>query len=181
MKNKALESRLSDELKDFLHSRKTLHLSSLDQNGHPYASYAPFAIGDDCLYVLLSDIAVHGINLKNNPKAAVLIVEDEAQAQTVFARVRVNYQVSAMQIPHDAGADYERAIDCLYQRQGERIYNLSKMSDFNVFKLIPLGGRYVKDFGRAYTIAGRSLTGESLEHLSDGHKPREEGVVLSGS
>lgn len=179
MKNKAMELRLSDELENFLHSRMTLHLSSLDQEGHPYASYAPFAIGEDCLYVLLSDIAVHGINLRQNPKAAVLIVEDESEAQTIFARIRVNYQVMASHIPHDSGADYEAAVECLYQRQGERIHNLSKMTDFNVFKLTPLGGRYVKDFGRAYSIAGNSLVGENLEHLRDGHKPREGATALT--
>jgi hypothetical protein len=46
------------------------------------------------------------------------------------------------------------------------------MTDFNLFKLTPLGGRYVKDFGKAFTIAGNTLTGESIEHLRDGHKPR---------
>ncbi|WP_085757881.1 HugZ family protein [Oceanicoccus sagamiensis] len=172
MKNKAMENRLADELEEFLMTRRTLHLSTLDQDGHPYASYAPFAKGDDCLYVLLSDIAVHGVNLKNNPKAAVLIVEDESEAQTIFARIRVNYQVQAQHIPFDAGAEYDEGIDCLQKKQGDRVLNLSQLSDFNLFKLTPLGGRFVKDFGRAYTIAGQSLTGESIEHLRDGHKPR---------
>ncbi|WP_339339679.1 pyridoxamine 5'-phosphate oxidase family protein [uncultured Oceanicoccus sp.] len=172
MKNKAMENRLGDELKEFLTSRHTLHLSSLDRNGHPYASYAPYAISDDCIYVLLSDIAIHGINLKNNPKAAVLIVEDESEAQTIFARIRVNYQVEAKHICHEAGEAYDKGIKYLFQKHGERIQNLSELSDFNLFKLIPLGGRFVKDFGRAYTIAGNSLIGESIEHLRDGHKPR---------
>ncbi len=172
MKNKAMEDRLGDELKDFLASRRTLHLSTLDQDGHPYASYAPYAIGNDCIYVLLSDIAIHGINLKHNPKAAVLIVEDESEAQTIFARIRVNYQVKAEHISHKAGKDYDEGIDYLFQKQGERVHNLSQLTDFNLFKLTPLGGRFVKDFGRAYTIAGNSLTGESIEHLRDGHKPR---------
>jgi len=173
VKNKALEDRIADELRDFLQSRRTLHLSTIDENNHPYASYAPFAIGEDCLYVLLSDIAVHGVNLKNNAKAAVLIVEDESEAQTIFARIRVNYQVTAKCIAFDAGEEYDCAIDCLYKKQGERIHNLCQLTDFNVFKLTPLRGRYVKDFGRAYTIAGSSLIGESIEHLRDGHRPRE--------
>ena len=172
MKNKVMEARLGDELQAFLQSRHTLHLSTLDKEGHPYASYAPFAVGDNCLYVLLSDIAVHGINLKNDGKAAVLIVEDESEAQTVFARIRVNYQVTAQHIPFDSGEKYSTGIECLFNKQGERIHDLSKMNDFNLFKLTPLGGRYVKDFGRAYSIAGRSLTGENIEHLREGHKPR---------
>ncbi len=177
MKNKAMEKRLSDELKTFLQSRQTLHLSTLDENGHPYASYAPYAIGDNCLYVLLSDIAVHGENLKNNDKAAVLIVEDESEAQTIFARIRVNYQVIAEYIPFDAGEIYNTGIAYLCNKQGERIHALRKMNDFNLFKLTPQGGRYVKDFGRAYSIAGCSLTGENIEHLRDGHRPRAVSAV----
>ena len=172
MKNKAMETRLADELRSFIASRRTLLLSTIDHNDHPYASYAPYALGEDCLYVLLSDIALHGINLKNTPKAGVLIVEDETEAQTIFARIRVNYQVTSSLIPIDAGAEYDTAIECLYQKQGERIHNLRGLSDFNVFKLTPIGGRYVKDFGRAYSIAGNTLVGESIDHLKDGHKPR---------
>ena len=57
MKNKGLEQKLSDEILDFLNTRKTLNLSSLDADGYPYASYAPFAILNENIYVLLSDIA----------------------------------------------------------------------------------------------------------------------------
>lgn len=172
MKNKAMEERLGDELHSFISSRRTLQLSTIDDNNHPYASYAPYALGNDCIYVLLSDIAVHGVNLKNTPKAGVLIVEDESEAQTIFARVRVNYQVSSTLISIDAGEEYDKAIKCLVDKQGDRINKLRELSDFNVFKLTPIGGRFVKDFGRAYAIAGNTLIGESIDHLKDGHKPR---------
>ncbi len=172
MKNKALETRIGDELMAFIDSRKTLNLSSLDETGYPYASYAPFACGDECFYVLLSDIAVHGRNLRNNPKAAVQIVEDESQAHTIFARIRVNYQIHAEAIAHDSGAEFNAGIDALRARHGDRIDNLARLTDFHLFKLIPLGGRYVKNFGRAYSIAGKTLTGKSIEHLRDGHKTR---------
>jgi putative heme iron utilization protein len=177
MKNKALEIRIADELLGFLDRRRTLHLSTLDESNHPYASYAPYAIGDDCFYVLLSDIALHGINLTSNGKAGVLIVEDESEAETIFARIRVNYQVNAQLIDFDAGEEYERAINCLYKKQGERIHSLRKLTDFNLFKLTPIGGRFVRDFGKAYSIAGNSLTGESIEHLRDGHRPRAESAT----
>jgi putative heme iron utilization protein len=171
MKNKGLEKRLSDEIIDFLNNRKTLNLSSLDEDGHPYASYAPFALGEESIYVLLSDIAVHGRNLKNNPKAAVLVVEDESEAATIFARIRVNYQVKADHVELDS-EDYKAGIKALSEKHGDRIHNLAGLTDFNLFRLTPLGGRYVKDFGRAYAIAGNTLSGESIDHLRDGHKPR---------
>ena len=146
MKNKALQTRLSDEVMTFLQSRKSLHLASLGVDGAPFASYAPFAVGEECLYVLLSEIATHGINLQRNPRASVLVVQDE-----------------------DTAAE---ALGYLSARHGQRPINLSKLQDFKMFRLNPRGGRYVKGFGKAYSLAGNTLAGEALTHLTDGHKPR---------
>mgnify|MGYP003655740122 CR=1 FL=1 len=143
MKNKALQTRLSDEVMTFLQSRKSLHLASLGVDGAPFASYAPFAVGEECLYVLLSEIATHGINLHRNPRASVLEVQDE-----------------------------DTALGYLSARHGQRPINLSKLQDFKMFRLNPRGGRYVKGFGKAYSLAGNTLAGEALTHLTDGHKPR---------
>jgi putative heme iron utilization protein len=177
VKNKALEMRIADQLLTFLNNRRTLHLSTLDENGHPYTSYAPYAIANDCFYVLLSDIALHGVNLKNNGKAGILIVEDELEAHTIFARIRVNYQVNAQQVPFESGDEYDLAIDYLFKKQGDRIHNLRQLADFNLFKLTPFRGRFVRDFGRAYSITGNSLTGENITHLGVGHKPRAKTLV----
>ncbi|AFV00370.1 HugZ family protein [Simiduia agarivorans] len=172
MKNQKLEQKLSDEVMAFIGNRKSLHLASIAPAGEPYASYAPFAIGDECLYVLLSEIALHAVNLQANPRASVLIVEDEDSAPELFARIRVNYSVQAELIAHGA-PDWDVGVAALVARHGERSKNLSELADFRLFRLKPLGGRYVKGFGRAYQLAGNTLAGESIDHLRDGHKKRE--------
>lgn len=171
MKNKTMETRLNEEVMAFIGSRKSLQLASLTGEGTPYASYAPFAIGDDCLYVLISEIAVHATNLLHNPAASVLIIEDEDTAGELFARLRVNYTVEAQHIAVDS-PEWQPAIDILSARHGERIVNLSQLSDFRLFRLVPTAGRFVKDFGRAYSLAGRSLAGEVVNHMRDGHTKR---------
>ena len=174
MKNIAMQDRLDKEILSFIQSRKSLMLSSITEEGAPYASYAPFALTEqqDGFYVLLSVIAVHAKNLLANQKAAVLIVEDEDSADELFARIRTTYQVDAEHIAH--GSDgFEQGIQSLEARHGERSRQLSELSDFNLFKLTPNSGRYVKGFGRAYMLAGNSLTAESIDHLRDGHQQRE--------
>lgn len=171
MKNKSLENRISEEILAMIDSRKSLMLSSLDVDGKPYASYAPFAIGDECLYVLISEIAVHGKNLQLNPEASVLIIEDEDTAEQLFARLRVNYAVNAELVEYESEA-WKVGLSALEQRHGERVSGLSKMADFKLFKLNPQGGRYVKGFGKAYQIEGGSLAGEALTHLRGGHQKR---------
>lgn len=171
MKNKVLEDKISQEIIDIVDSRKSLMLSTLDHEGWPYASYAPFARGEDCLYVLVSEIAVHGINLQVNPNASVLIIEDEDSAGELFARLRVLYRVQAELLTPES-SQWHEGIDILQNRHGDRITNLSQLKDFKLFKLHPRGGRYVKGFGKAYQIEGGSLSGEGLSHLRDGHQKR---------
>jgi putative heme iron utilization protein len=178
MKNQRLENKLKDEILSFIESRKSLQLSSITRDGKPYASYAPFAMGQDSLYVLLSEIAVHALNLQTNPDASVLIIEDEDTAGELFARKRVNYSMTAKMIDLD-DAQWQEGVDILAERHGERINNLSELKDFKLFKLEPTGGRYVKGFGRAYSLAGGSLAGEQLEHMRDGHKKRENLVATA--
>jgi hypothetical protein len=40
--------------------------------------------------------------------------------------------------------------------------------------LTPVSGRYVKSFGKAYTLSGESLSAAVIKHLREGHKPREK-------
>lgn len=172
MKNQKMQQRLSAEIIEFINSRKSLQLSTITQDGSPYASYAPFALGDQCLYVLISEIALHAINLQHNPQASILIIQDEDSAEELFARVRVNYSVNAELIAVDS-EQWHEGITVLTNRHGERISNLSQLADFKLFKLKPTGGRFVKGFGRAYTLAGGTLAGELLSHMTDGHRKRE--------
>jgi putative heme iron utilization protein len=173
MKNKAMENRLNTEIMDFIHSRRSLQLATLDEDGAPFASYAPFAADDDSFYVLLSDIAIHGRNLAREARASVLVIEDEDSAGELFARVRVNYQVRAEELAVNT-AEWHKAVELLAARHGERPRNLSQLSDFRLFRLRPVKGRYVKGFGKAYSLAGGKLGMEGIDHLREGHKPRAE-------
>jgi len=170
MKNQELEKRIQNEIVDFVNTRKTLQLSSITGEGKPYASYAPFALNDESLYVLISEIAVHAVNLQKNPFASVLIIEDEDSASELFARKRVNYSVVSELIQPETES-WQQGIKTLVTRHGDRINNLSDLTDFKLFKLTPTDGRYVKGFGRAYAFKGDSLASE-LEHLRVGHKKK---------
>lgn len=178
MKNSKISANLEQEIHGFIAARKSLHLATLMESGAPYASYAPYASGPDCFYVLLSDIAVHGLNLQHHPIASVLIVEDEDSASELFARKRLSYQVRADRVQFEDDL-WQPTIQQMAHKLGPRIYDLSKLADFHLFTLTPTQGRFVKGFGRAYAFSGESFTGTALDHLRDGHRPRDvkEGAI----
>lgn len=161
------EEKLRLEIEAFISSRKSLMLSTIDEHNLPYASYAPFGIGEGCYYILISEIAIHARNLQIHPKASALIIEDEDSANELFARLRVNYQMDATLLEVDS-SDWNIGLEALVARHGDRAQGLSKLSDFKMFRLTPTSGRYVKGFGRAYSLTGSS----TISHLRDGHKPR---------
>lgn len=156
MKNKSMETRLQQEAMAFVRSRKTLQLASLTAKGEPFASYAPFALGRGGFYVLLSELAVHGKNLQQNARVSILIVEDEDSSDEVFARQRVSCSALAEGIARDT-PDWLAGIQALADRHGERIHQLSQLTDFRMFLLKPANGRFVKGFGRAYELGFETL------------------------
>ncbi len=172
MNKDSLQTRVQEEVLTFINSRKSLQLATSGKNGEPYASYSPFAIGDDCLYVLLSEMAVHATNLQENSVASVLIIQDEDDAKELFARKRINYSITAELLSYD-NENWTLGINTLAERHGDRINKLSQLSDFKLFKLTPTGGRYVKGFGKAYTLAGEGLTGSEVQHMTGGHTKRD--------
>ncbi|MEM9758768.1 MAG: pyridoxamine 5'-phosphate oxidase family protein [Pseudomonadota bacterium] len=176
MKNKALQARLGEEVLSFIDSRRSLQIASLGEDGVPFASYAPFARDDDSLYVILSDIAIHGRNLKREHRASVLVIEDEDSAGELYARVRVSYKVLADALKAGSEA-WENGVAILEKRLGERPRKLSELSDFCVFRLRPQAGRYVKGFGKAYTLEGGTLATATINHLREGHRPREDAIA----
>lgn len=164
--------KVAAEVLAFINSRRSLMLSTLTPDGEPYASYAPFTCVDGQIYLLLSEIAIHAVNLQNNRVASVLIIEDEDSAEELFARRRVSYMVQSEMIKTESEA-WHTGVGYLADRLGPRIEGLSKLTDFKLFRLTPRRGRYVKGFGKAFALEGMNLSGEGISHLRDGHKRRE--------
>ncbi|KZZ65622.1 heme utilization protein HutZ [Oleiphilus sp. HI0130] len=164
--------RIQHDIQSFLENRKTLQLSTVTKEGFPFASYAPFGAGDDCFYVLLSDIARHAVNLVCNPVASVLVIADEAESKELFALERLNYTVDA-ELLEFGSEGWALGIDCMAARFGKRIHDLSSLADFKLFRLQPSEGRYVKGFAKAYSLEGKGFSGVRLNHLREGHKKRE--------
>jgi len=170
-KQERLENRLQPKIAEFREERQTLVLSTLSADGFPHISYAPFVRLADGYYILISEIAEHTQNLLANPNLSFMLLEDEQNAKQIFARHRLTYKANAEVIARESES-WAQAIPALEARFGEIITNLSGLSDFRLFRIEPQTGRYVRGFGKAYTVNGNDDI--DFVHLEQGHKQIKE-------
>ena len=156
MKSDRLNEKLNPEIQAFRDSRQSLQLGTVDPHGKPHTSYAPFAFSERGYYILVSDLAKHGQNLKQSRSVSIMMIEDESEARTVFARRRLSFDTEAVLIERDS-EQWAQGIQLLTDRLGEMATDLSQLGDFNLYRLNPVMGRYVKGFAQAFDVTGEDL------------------------
>ncbi|KJY82836.1 HugZ protein [Vibrio galatheae] len=167
VKQERLQGRLGPEIKEFRQQRRTLQLATVDENGRPNVSYAPYVQNQDGYFVLISEIARHARNLQVNPNVSIMMIEDEESSKQLFARKRLTFDAVASVVERDS-AQWTQVIAQMQQRFGEIIDGLSQLQDFVLFNLKADKGLFVKGFGQAYQVSGDDLV--DFVHLQEGHK-----------
>lgn len=154
----------ANQLLQLLTTQQTLQLATLDTNGNPAISYAPFVrdeIGN--FYIFISGLASHTQDLLQHPAVAVMLIADEQDARQIFARTRVTYQCSAEVVTRDT-PEATSLLDAMQARFGEVVGVLRGLGDFVLFRLKPQSGRFVMGFGQAFVLTGDAL--QTLEHIT---------------
>ncbi|WP_117233160.1 heme utilization protein HutZ [Vibrio maerlii] len=167
VKQERLQGRLGPEIKEFRQERKTIQLATVDEEGRPNVSYAPFVQNQEGYFVLISQIARHARNLLQNPNVSLMMVEDETEAKQLFARKRLTFDAQATVVERDSEL-WVQVVAQMKERFGEIIDGLSQLEDFVLFNLKAEQGLFVKGFGQAYQVSGDDLV--DFVHLQEGHK-----------
>lgn len=166
VKKERLQNRLGPEVQAFRDERLTLQLATIDNQGIPHASYTPFAFDQHGYYILISELAKHGQNLKDNKNISIMMLEDESKAKNLHARKRLTFDTVATELDKKS-VEGIAGINALISRFGEMAENLSLLSDFYLYRLVPSNGRYVKGFGQAFNVSENDLV--EFLHLDEGH------------
>lgn len=153
-------------MKNLINNQKSLMISSLNENKLPEISYAPFVMIDKDIYVYLSRAANHYYNLANDKHCSVMIIEDEKDSKTIFARKRVSFECEATKL--------ENVDETIYNKFDE-VHDKSMMMvlktlDFDIFKLNIKSGRLVKGFGQAFDINIKNKEFELIQVKEINHK-----------
>ncbi|WP_430460640.1 HugZ family protein [Thalassolituus sp. LLYu03] len=165
--NAELQAELFAEYQQFIAGFNSVILAtaSVNQDGYaePESSYAPVLQHDDCFYIYVSALALHTRNLLQYKTASLLFIEDEAQAQNLFARRRVTLQVSAQEVARDS-EQWQILLQAMQDKHGKMVGLLRTLNDFHLLKLTPVSGGYTAGFGKAYRLVGEGLN--QLEPVS---------------
>lgn len=164
MKNQRLASALEQEILDFIDLKKSLMLALVDSQTKPLASYSPFVVQNDSLCILVSALAHHTAILQGTDVASVLIMDDEQDCETIYARRRLQYEMRVTAIKRDS-EQWNTVGEVLLARHGDIVSQLLQLGDFHMFQLSPISGRFVKGFGRAYELSPNTLASDQLDHI----------------
>jgi len=146
-----------NEMRKILERVRSAILASVDSKGQPLSSYAPVWVDDDRrFHVYISSLAKHTAQLKRSGLAGVMIIEDESEADNLFARRRLTVDCRAEVVDRNS-EDWEATMGCMEKRLGETVSSLKSLTDFDLIRLIPSEGRLVFGFGRAYRVFGNGL------------------------
>jgi len=157
------EQNINQAIVELIDSRQSLELATASADGIPCASYAPFVCGEQLqLYVFLSDLAPHTSNIIKNPNVSAMIIEDESNCNNLFARHRLILNCQATRIDRD-DQDFRRWIEKYKIRFGAIVDTLEQLADFNLYRLVPNQGHFVKGFGQAYQLSGSSMN--QIKHI----------------
>lgn len=173
-KARRITGRIAPQVAELKEKAQTLIIASVDSDGNPLASYSPFVILNGFYYILISDVAKHAANLRQRGKANVMLIEDEAQARYIYARERLGFNVIVEEVTAES-EEFVTGVQALGQRFGEIVSELSAMKDFNLFRLTPSQGVYVKGFGQAFVISDNELV--DPVHLTQNHQFNQRTAV----
>ena len=84
------DSKVKNRYEDFLNGFDSLCMSTVDSEGWPLISYAPFVVDDNrSFYVFLSDLAKHTSYLRESGKASVMFIEDENATAQILSLIHI--------------------------------------------------------------------------------------------
>ena len=155
------DKEILDTFKNFDKNKMSLTLSTTSLENEPLTNYAPFVKSEGNYYISVSSMMPHYKNMIETQKAHVLIIEDEAVANHIYARKRLYFSADC-----ELEEDEETIFNLFDERYGESLSFLREMKDFKIIKLIPKEKSLVLGFGAAYKM---DING-NLAHKTGGHK-----------
>jgi heme oxygenase (biliverdin-IX-beta and delta-forming) len=146
------EDFLRHEAREFQSAFRSVLMATVNRDGVPEASYAPYVMDDDgSYYVFVSGLARHTRDFQESGHVSLQFIENEDSAQNLFARRRLTLLCDVSAIPR-ASPVHEEILEHFTQSFGRFVNTLRGLPDFQLFRLTPRSGLYVRGFGQAFRV-----------------------------
>ena len=154
---------VAPKVQELINASKSIILATVDAEGNPNSSYAPFVQVDQTFYILVSFMAKHTKNLADGRKTSIMFIEDESATKQIYARERLTLEATTSQIERDSEV-WNTVVAKFKENHGKVVDVISEMGDFILIALQPVKGSYVNGFGSAYFVDANL---EIVEHRND--------------
>jgi hypothetical protein len=151
------------EYQKLLDNRQSVQLATIGADSLPEASYAPFVWHEGGCYLFLSLLARHTQNLNSNPAISLLLIEDEADSRNQFARRRIIWQGCSEVVGRETDL-FKNVMQAFRERFGDFIDIIEPLQDFQLFKITPTSGRFIRGFAQAFQLSGDGLN--QITHIN---------------
>ena len=139
-------------------------MSTIGNNGRPESSYAPFVVDkNNQFYIYISALARHTKNLLHDSRVGIMFIEPEEQAENIFARKRLTFDCDTEIVVRES-QDWMRIMSLFDDFARDLMQTLRMLADFQLSRLKPNSGLFVKGFGKAYEISGEKM--DQLSHVN---------------
>ena len=142
---------LDSKIKELVQKSKSFILATLDAEGTPNSSYAPFVQVENTFYILVSFLAKHTQNLVEGKKTSIMFIEDECATKQIYARERLTIDAYTSQVERNCEI-WNTVVSQLKETHGKVVEVISEMNDFILIGIHPVKGSYVNGFGSAYFV-----------------------------
>ena len=139
---------------------RNIRLASLGtlRDNAPFVSMVAYVPADDfsAFYVHISRLAQHTMDMLKDKHISLMIAEaDDGRADPLtLARVSIRGVVELMPV----GEPGYTPIKAMYLARFPQSEPLFELSDFEMWRIVPKGGRYIAGLGKAYNLTPDSLS-----------------------
>lgn len=141
---------------------RAVFFSTQNEDDTPEASHAPSLYIDHSFWLLLSTMSAHTRNIRRTGQLSIMVVDMVDKTGNPFARRRQSMLCESKALALDSAVG-DKILEKFTERFGETVSLMRQLSDFDLYRLKMIRGRYIEGFGQAYTLSGAAL--DELTHI----------------
>lgn len=164
----------AQQARTLVSSRPSATLCTLTTEGHPYGSLVLFAIHDDDLVLLVSDLAQHTQNMQHDQRVSVLVAEAGPDNPLALGRITLVGHARRTE------GDERETLKSTFVQTHPNAKFYADFGDFGIWRITIDKARYIGGFGRMTWLGAESWSDATpdpiaphatgiLEHMNSDH------------